>query len=84
MPQRPRRTREEITYEILTALSVTRGSRITHIMQKTRLNYYQAKDYLTKLKENKYIARNDGVYVLLAKGREFIKRYEALKTINKT
>lgn len=79
MPQRPRRTREEITYEILKMLSATHGSRISHIMQKTRLNYYQAKNYLTKLLEKKYVIVKNGLYVLLDRGKQFITRYEALK-----
>jgi len=82
MPQRPRRTREEIIYEILLSLKITRGARITHIMQKTRLNYYQAKNYLTTLEKREYVKEKNGTYIVLAQGREFITRYEALKSLN--
>jgi len=83
MHQRSRRTREEITYEILLTLSLTHGCRVSHIMQKTRLNYYQAKNYLSKLIEKKYIIEKNGVHVLLDRGKHFIARYEALKVVNK-
>jgi len=83
MSQRPRRTREEIIYEILLTLSVKQGSRITHIMQKTRLNYYQAKSYLKILTERGHIAEKNGIYILLNRGKQFITHYEALKTVNK-
>lgn len=84
MPQRSRRTREEIVYEILRILNVTHGSRISHVMQKARLNYYQAKNYLNELTKKEYVAVKNGLYILLDQGRKFIIRYEALKTINKT
>jgi predicted transcriptional regulator len=56
---------------------------ISHIMQKARLNYYQAKNYLTNLTKKGYIKEESSIYVLLDLGREFIDRYEALKSINK-
>lgn len=84
MPQRLRRTREEITYNVLMVLKVTPRSQISRIMQKVRLNYYQAKNYLYSLASKEYIAEKNGVYVLLDRGRRFITRYEALKGINKT
>lgn len=84
MPPRSRRTREEIIYEILRVLKVTHGSLISHVMQKAQLNYYQAKNYLNELTRKGYIAGKNGVYTLLDQGREFITRYEALKTLNKT
>jgi len=83
MPRRSRRTREEITYEILKILKSINGSTISHIMQKARLNYYQAKNYLASLAGKGYIMEKNGFYVLLNMGREFISRYEALKLINK-
>jgi len=84
MPRGSRRTREEIIYEILKVLNVTHKAHISRIMQKARLNYYQAKNYLINLTKKEYITGKNGFYVLLDQGREFINRYEALKSINKT
>jgi len=83
MPRRSRRTREEITYEILKILKAVDKSPISHIMQKARLNYYQAKNYLASLTSKGYIVEKNGFYILIDMGREFINRYEALKLINK-
>jgi len=83
MPRRSRRTREEIVYDVLMVLKVTRWSPISNIMQRARLNYYQAKNYLTDLMDKGYITEENGVYVLLDQGRRFITQYEALKAINK-
>jgi len=52
-------------------------------MQKTRLNYYQAKNYLSKLMEKRYVKEENGVYTLLDRGKQFISRYEALKVVNR-
>lgn len=71
-------------YEILSILNVTHGSLISHVMQKARLNYYQAKNYLNELTRKEYVAVKNDFYILLEQGREFIARYEALRTINKT
>jgi len=84
MFRRSRRTREEIVYEILRVLKVTHGAHISYVMQKARLNYYQAKNYLNELTMKEYIAVKNGLYICLEQGREFITRYEALKILNKT
>lgn len=84
MPRRSRRTREEIKYEILRILKVENGSSISYIMLKVRLNYYQAKTYLSELTRKEFVTERNSLYTLLDKGKEFINRYEALKTINKT
>lgn len=65
-------------------LKVTHGATISRIIQKARLNYYQAKNYLNELSRKGYVAGKNDLYILLDQGKEFINRYEALKTINKT
>lgn len=59
------------------------GSRLSNVMQKARLNYYQAKNYLNELTRKGYVTEKNGLCILLDKGREFITCYEALKIINK-
>ncbi len=76
----PVRSRDQITYDVLSAVAVGR-SKLTHILQKAKLVYYQADRILKDLLEKGLLNKNGEGYKISRKGLEWMRQYETLKKI---
>jgi predicted transcriptional regulator len=74
-----RRSKLEIVADILQVCLVPRGK--TRIMCKVRLNFTQAKDYLSNLTSLGLLSQKNGKYKTTDKGRQFISTYNHLGEI---
>jgi predicted transcriptional regulator len=73
------RSRFKIMAEILQACCVPQGK--TRIMCKVKLNFPQAKEYLSQLTSVWLLSKVNMKYETTAKGREFIAAYNRLGEI---
>lgn len=78
------RSRDEIVYKFLKALSTEKTRLKTHIMYECRLSYVQLKEYTTYLEQNELIKTADSVYSITARGRELLNSMEKVFSVKLT
>lgn len=83
-----KRTKLEITRDILIVLKKSRKIRVTRLVHKSNLTNNTIKPYLRNLKENELIEtyEKDGnkYYQIKEKGREFLREFNKIKILSES